>query len=52
MQSFVPTLSMIDFVSLEFEDIPGNGTAGATVEVNIWTGSPSTFTATLLYTRA
>ncbi len=52
MQSFVPTLDIIDFVSLEFEDIAGNGTAGATVEVNLWTGSPSTFTATLLGTTA
>jgi hypothetical protein len=51
-QSFVPTLSMINFVSMEFEDIPGNGTAGAAVKVNIWGGSPNTSDATLLGTTA
>jgi hypothetical protein len=52
LQSFVPILSAIDFVSLEFEDAPGNGTAGATVDVNLYTGSPYPQIATLLGTSA
>ena len=48
MQSFDPTLSAIGFVQFEFEDVPNNGTNGATVYVNIWTGSPNTNSATLL----
>ena len=47
-QSFIPTLSAIDFVQLEFQDITSNGNNGATVYVNIWTGSPNTNSATLL----
>ena len=39
-QSFVPALSAIGFVEFEFQDIPGNGSNGATVYVNLWTGSP------------
>jgi hypothetical protein len=35
-QSFVPTLSTIDFVSMEFTDQPGNGTNGATVAVALF----------------
>jgi hypothetical protein len=48
MQSFTPTLSAIGFVQFEFWDIAGNGNNGATVYVNLWTGSPNTRTATLL----
>jgi hypothetical protein len=41
-QSFIPTLSGIDFVSLEFEDVPDSGTAGMTIYVNLYnTGSPN-----------
>jgi hypothetical protein len=39
LQSFIPELSAVDFISLEFVDIPGNGTAGATVDVNLYSGS-------------
>jgi hypothetical protein len=47
-QSFIPTLSAISFVQFEFEDVPGNGNNGATVYVNLWTGSPNPSFATLL----
>jgi hypothetical protein len=47
-QSFVPTLSVIGFVQLEFWDILNNGNNGATVYVNLWTGSPNVNSATLL----
>jgi hypothetical protein len=47
-QSFIPTLSTIGFVQFEFEDVPGNGNNGATVYVNLWTGSPNVNSATLL----
>ena len=43
-QSFIPSLSAIDFVALEFE----HGTGPATVEVNLWEGSPNVNSATLL----
>lgn len=48
MQSFIPSLSAIGFVQFEFADIPGNGNNGATVYVNLWTGSTLTNTATFL----
>ncbi|MGH7238293.1 MAG: PEP-CTERM sorting domain-containing protein, partial [Candidatus Saccharimonadales bacterium] len=50
VQSFIPALSVIGFVQLEFEDVPDNGTNGATVYVDLWTGSPipNTPLATLL----
>jgi len=48
LQSFVPARSAIDFVQLEFWDIPNNGNNGATVYVNLWTGSTRTNTATFL----
>lgn len=51
-QSFVPTLSAIDFVQFEFEDVPGNGNSGATVYVNLWTGSPNINSAALLGSTA
>jgi hypothetical protein len=51
-QSFIPELSAIDFVSFEFWDIPGNGTTGATVDVNLYEGSPYPQIATLLGTTA
>jgi hypothetical protein len=47
-QSFVPTLSAIGFVQFELLDLPNNGNNGATVYVNLWTGSPNTRSATLL----
>ena len=50
-QSFIPSLSAIGFVQFEFWDIPNNGNNGATVYVNLWTGSPdlrSGFNSTLL----
>jgi len=47
-QSFIPTLLTISFVQLEFIDTPNNGNNGATVYVNLWTGSPNTNSATLL----
>jgi hypothetical protein len=49
-QSFVPELSAIDFVQLEFSDEPNNGNNGATVDVNLYEGSPNVFAATLLAT--
>ncbi|MGH7953196.1 MAG: Ig-like domain-containing protein [Limisphaerales bacterium] len=52
MQSFIPTLSTIGFVEFEFWDIANNGTNGATVYVNLWTGSPDTHLATLLGSTA
>jgi hypothetical protein len=48
LQSFVPSLSVIGFVQFEFWDIANNGTNGATVCVNLWTGSPNVNSATLL----
>ena len=45
-QSFIPSQSAIDFVSLEFE----NGTGTATIKVNLYEGSPNIFSATLLAT--
>ena len=48
MQSFTPSLSSIGFVQFELADIPGNGNNGATVYVNLWTGSTLTNTATFL----
>jgi hypothetical protein len=47
-QSFIPSLSAIDFVQFEFIDPPGNGNNGATVYVNLWTDSPNINSATLL----
>src|SRR5262245_16012146 len=47
-QSFIPSLSSIGFVQFEFWDISGNGNNGATVYVNLWTGSPNINFATLL----
>jgi hypothetical protein len=47
-QSFIPALSAIGFVQFEFWDIPDNGNNGATVYVNLWTGSPNINSATLL----
>jgi hypothetical protein len=47
-QSFTPSLSSIGFVQFEFIDPPGNGNNGATVYVNLWTGSPNINSATLL----
>src|SRR5665213_1225254 len=43
VQSFIPTLSAIGFVQLEFEDplLLNNGTNGATVYVKLWAGSPN-----------
>ncbi len=40
-QSFVPTLSAIAFAELELADVPDNGNNGATVYVDLWTGSPN-----------
>jgi hypothetical protein len=48
LQSFIPAFSTVGFVQLEFEDVPSNGTNGATVYVNLWTGSTRTNTATFL----
>lgn len=47
-QTFIPTFSAIGFVQLEFEDAPNNGTNGATVYVNLWTGSPNINSATFV----
>jgi len=47
-QSFMPMLSAIDFIQLEFLDTPNNGASGATIYVNLWTGSPNINSATLL----
>jgi hypothetical protein len=41
VQSFIPSLSAIGFVQLEFEDVPDNGNNGATVYVKLWTGAPN-----------
>jgi hypothetical protein len=40
VQSFTPSLSAIGFAQLEFEDVLNNGNNGATVYVDLWTGSP------------
>jgi len=48
MQSFIPTFSTIGFLQFEFIDSPDNGNNGATVYVNLWTGSPNINSATLL----
>jgi len=47
-QSFVPELSAIGFVQLEFTDVPNNGNNGATVYVNLYEGSPTPRLATLI----
>jgi len=55
VQAFIPSLSAIGFVQFEFWDIANNGTNGATVYVNLWTGSPdlrSGFNSTLLGSTA
>ncbi len=52
LQSFTPALSAIGFVQFQFWDIANNGTNGATVSVNLWTGSPNTNSATLLGSTA
>ena len=49
-QSFVPALSAIGFVQLEFTDLPNNGNNGATVYVNLYEGSPNPQQATLIGT--
>jgi hypothetical protein len=46
LQSFVPSLSAIDFISLEFQ----SGTGDATVAVNLYEGSPFEYMATLIGT--
>jgi len=51
-QSFIPTLSAIGFVQFDFSEMPNNGNNGATVYVNLWTGSPNTRSATLLGSTA
>jgi hypothetical protein len=51
-QSFMPTLSTIGFVQFEFLDTPNNGNNGATVYVNLWTGSPYINLGTLLGSTA
>ena len=51
-QSFIPAFSAIGFVQLEFQDITGNGNNGATVYVNLWSGSPNINSATLLGSTA
>jgi hypothetical protein len=51
LQSFIPTLSTIGFAQFEFWDFsgtPNNGNNGATVYVDLWTGSPNINSATLL----
>jgi hypothetical protein len=40
-ESFVPTLSSIDFVQLEISDYPDSSTSGAKLAVGIYSGSPS-----------
>jgi hypothetical protein len=52
VQSFIPSFSSIDFASFEFADVPNNGTAGATVEVKLYEGSPNPQAAMLLGTTA
>jgi len=39
-ESFVPTLSSIDFVQLEISDYPDSSTSGASLSVALWSGSP------------
>ena len=39
-ESFVPTLSSIDFVQLEISDYPDSSTSGATLSVALYSGSP------------
>jgi hypothetical protein len=39
-ESFVPTLSSIDFVQLEISDYPDSNTNGATLSVALWSGTP------------
>jgi hypothetical protein len=51
-QSFIPTLSAIGFVQFELADFAGNGNNGATVYVNLWTGSPNINSAILLGSTA
>ena len=46
LQSFIPSLSAIGFAQFQFWDM--NATNGATVQVNLWTGSPNTSSATFL----
>jgi hypothetical protein len=51
LQSFIPALSTIGLAQFEFWDFsgtPNNGNNGATVYVNLWTGSPNVNSATLL----
>jgi len=40
-QSFIPTLTAIKFVQFELWDLPNSANNGATVYVNLWTGSPN-----------
>ena len=40
-ESFVPTLSSIDFVQLELTDYPDSNTSGAKICVGIYSGSPT-----------
>jgi len=40
-QSFIPTFSAIKFVQFVLLDLPNTGNNGATVYVNLWTGSPN-----------
>jgi hypothetical protein len=40
-QSFTPTLSSIGFVQLNFNDVHSGNSLGATVYVNLWSGSVS-----------
>lgn len=47
-QSFIPALSAIGFIQFQFFDVPNNGNNGATVYVNLWSGSPNINSATLL----
>jgi hypothetical protein len=51
-QSFIPMLNEIGFIQLQFFDISGNGTSGATVYVNLWTGSPNVNSATFISSTA
>ena len=51
LQSFTPSFSTIGFAQFEFWDFsgtPNNGNNGATVYVNLWTGSPNTNSATFV----
>jgi len=47
-QSFTPVLSAIGFVQFELWDVPNSVNNGATVYVNLWSGSPNIHSATLL----